>query len=249
MSTRTQSSSRKQRDFHQASIGSDHHDKHDLDLDSTHHSDESPTTTHSNTQFRSRTFSQEHYDGDSSSSVISTPSTSSSNGTSFTSIHGEANMLYVQSLRESVGRIIESKEVEGIIMLMIIINAIMMGLNTFDFISKNERVDSIFQTTDTVLLIIFTVELSLHLFHLGFRFFQSSWVMFDFILIVCSWAFSSGSLKAVRALRILRVVSRVKMMKMVIASIINVIPKMSSVGLLLGLIMFVFSIMLTQLFG
>jgi hypothetical protein len=44
-------------------------------------------------------------------------------------------------------------------------------------------------------------------------------------------------------------VSKVKMLKMVIASIVTVLPKMATVALLLALIMFIFSIMFTEMFG
>jgi hypothetical protein len=156
---------------------------------------------------------------------------------------------FLGKYRDPVGRFVESRTVELIVQLMIIINAIMIGLSTFDFISQNEPVSFVFDRIDLAFLIIFTVELSLHLFHLGARSFRNSWVMFDLVLIVSSWALVEKSLKAIRAVRILRLVSKVKMLKMVIASIVTVLPKMATVALLLALIMFIFSIMFTEMFG
>ena len=132
---------------------------------------------------------------------------------------------------------------------MIIINAIMMGIDTYDFESKN---DQAFDIVDNIFLILFTIELSLHLFHLGPGFvknpFKEPWVLFDFVLITLSWCFSDGSVKAARALRILRVLPRVEALRVVIDSISHVVPKLASVGLLLSLVMFIFAILMTELF-
>ena len=51
------------------------------------------------------------------------------------------------------------------ILVLIIVNAIQMGLATFDFVSNNEKVDSIFELVDQIFLIIFTVEVILNFLH------------------------------------------------------------------------------------
>lgn len=165
------------------------------------------------------------------------------------SLTDPASLSCLATYRHKVGSFVNNKAVEGVILTMIMINAIMMGLNTYDFISQNQAVDDAFEVTDNIFLILFTIESGLHLFHLGINFFKDAWVFFDFILIVLSWSFSSGSVKAVRALRILRILPRVECLKVVINSIIAVMPKLGAVGMLLILVMFIFSILMTQLFG
>ena len=155
----------------------------------------------------------------------------------------------LSSSRKAVGNFVNSDIVEGTILTMIIINGIMIGLSTFDFISENAAVSQVFNTVDMIFLIIFTVELSFNIYHLGLNFFKDGWVLFDFVLILSSWIFNTGSIKAIRALRILRVLPRIEALRHVIMSIFAVMPKMGSVGLLLSLIMFIFSIFMTQLFG
>ncbi len=162
---------------------------------------------------------------------------------------GAPILLFSVFLREKVGRVMESEIVEGIILTIIMINAITMGLSTFDFVSNNEEIKQIFSITDTVFTIIFTVESALRLFYMGCRFFKDGWVVFDFILVAISWIPASGGVKALRTLRILRVLTKVQMLKEVISSIIVVLPKMGAVALLLLLIMFIFSILFTELFG
>mmetsp|Transcript_10479 Transcript_10479/g.15785 ORF Transcript_10479/g.15785 Transcript_10479/m.15785 type:complete len:608 (-) Transcript_10479:751-2574(-) len=159
------------------------------------------------------------------------------------------SFAFLSSTREKVGRIMESKIVETIVLTMIMINAVMMGLGTFDFISKNDQAMQIFNTTDLTFTILFSIESSVRLFYMGYNFFTNGWVVFDFVLVAISWIPASGGVKALRALRILRVLTKVDMLKHVISSIIVVMPKMGAVALLLLLVMFIFSILFTQLFG
>jgi voltage-gated sodium channel len=81
------------------------------------------------------------------------------------------------------------------------------------------------------------------------KIFQNGWITFDLILVVVSWIFNTGTFKALRALRILRVLPRVEAFKHVITSVVTVLPKMGTVALLMMLIVFIFSILMTQLFG
>lgn len=141
------------------------------------------------------------------------------------------------------------EKIEFIILAMIVINSIMMGISTYDVISENDALKTAFETTDKVFLIIFTVELVLNLFHLGMKSINDRWFMFDLIIIVLSWSPLDGPLQAIRAFRTLRLVSRIEMFKDVIEKIGCVVPKMGSVGLLLAFILFIFSILFTELFG
>ena len=56
-------------------------------------------------------------------------------------------------------------------------------------------------------------------------------------------------MKSFRAFRILRVLPRMENLRVVINSIIVVMPKLGAVAMLLGLVMFVFAILMTELFG
>ena len=54
----------------------------------------------------------------------------------------------LSSSREAVGQFVNSDIVEGTILAMIIINGIMIGLSTFDFISENAGVSEVFDIVD-----------------------------------------------------------------------------------------------------
>ena len=154
------------------------------------------------------------------------------------------------SSREAVGEFINSNKVEGIIFAMIMINSIMIGLSTFDFVSKNPEVNNAFDIVDTTFLVIFTFELSLHIYHKGLNFLKDGWVLLDFVLVLASWVFNAAeTIKVIRALRILRVLARVENLKQVITSVVAVLPKLGAVSLLMMLVIFIYAILMTELFG
>ena len=100
------------------------------------------------------------------------------------------------------------------IVTLIAINALMMGIATFDFVRENPDVSSVFETVDLVFLIIFTVELGLQFVYYGWRLLLDGWLLFDLIVIITSWSFSSVQIiRAFRIFRALRLITRVKVMK------------------------------------
>jgi hypothetical protein len=104
--------------------------------------------------------------------------------------------------------------VQFFIIVLISINAIMMGLSTFQFVKEDEQLDYIFELVDLVFLIIFSVELFLQFIYHGWRLILDGWLVFDLIIIVTSWTFSSVQIiRAFRIFRALRLVTRIKIMK------------------------------------
>ncbi|GFH47755.1 bacterial type voltage activated sodium channel [Chaetoceros tenuissimus] len=161
--------------------------------------------------------------------------------------------------------------IDPFILVLIIVNAIQMGLATFDFVSENEKVDSIFEKVDQIFLIIFTVEVCLNFWHhnrfdritmspLGFapkseqeEFLRKEnfpWLVFDALVVIFSWAFASLSIiRAFRILRVLRVINKVEQLKSVVGALIGVLPKMGVVAFLLSLLFMIFGVSCTILFG
>lgn len=154
-----------------------------------------------------------------------------------------------QDLRVFCGRIVNHDRVQLFIVLLIAVNAVMMGIATFDFVSENPSIDSAFETCDKVFLIIFTIELALQLIYHGMKLFLDGWLVFDFVIIVVSWSFSSLQIiRAFRIFRALRLVTRVKVMKNLVLAVFSVMPRMAAIGMLLLLIFYIFAVMMTQLF-
>ncbi|GFH47754.1 hypothetical protein CTEN210_04229 [Chaetoceros tenuissimus] len=162
---------------------------------------------------------------------------------------------------------------DPVILVLIIVNAIQMGLATFDFVSENPKVDSIFEKVDLAFLSVFTVEVCLNCIH-HYRFdrlfIQNKrikfapkseeeeelqkenfpWLVFDALVVLLSWAFASFSIiRAFRILRVLRLIKKVEQLKSVVAALIGVLPKMGVVAFLLSLLFIIFGVAFTILFG
>jgi hypothetical protein len=120
----------------------------------------------------------------------------------------------VNQLRFNCGMLVNNTNVQLGIVLMISINAIMMGIGTYAFVKKDEKLNNIFESIDLGFLIIFTAELFLQFVYHGWRLLLDGWLVFDTIIILTSWSFSSVQvIRAFRIFRALRLVTRIKIMK------------------------------------
>ena len=120
----------------------------------------------------------------------------------------------INQFRFNCGMLVNNGHVQFFIVILICINAIMMGIGTFDFVKDNPKVDNAFETVDLIFLIIFTIELGLQFIYHGWRLILDGWLVFDLIIIVTSWSFSSVQIiRAFRIFRALRLVTRIKIMK------------------------------------
>jgi hypothetical protein len=119
-----------------------------------------------------------------------------------------------QHFRYYCGMIVNAKRVQLFIVMLIAINAIMMGIGTFDFVTENATVDHAFEEVDRVFLIIFTIELAMQAFYHGWKLLLDGWLVFDLVIIVTSWSFAQVQIiRAFRIFRALRLITRVKVMK------------------------------------
>jgi voltage-gated sodium channel len=133
---------------------------------------------------------------------------------------------------------------------LILVNAIMLGLETDQSITA--RYGGLLHWIDRIILVLFSIELLLKFYVYRFRFFRSGWNLFDLAIVAIAWAPTSGALTVLRALRILRVlrlISVVPQLRRVVSAIGHSIPGMVSVVGVLGLIFYVASVLATKLFG
>jgi voltage-gated sodium channel len=154
------------------------------------------------------------------------------------------------SLRERVREIIESGPFERSITALIVANAITLGIETAPSVAA--RYGDALYAFDRLVLAVFVVELLLRWFvHRG-RFFADPWRVFDFVVVGIA-VFPAGSafavLRALRVLRVLRLVSLVPSMRRVIGALLQALPGMASIVGLLGLVLYVFAVMATKLYG
>lgn len=152
--------------------------------------------------------------------------------------------------RQVVSDFIESPRVVYFITALIIINAILLGLETDrGFVAS---AGDVLHVLDRIILIVFTVELIIKLYAYRWDFFRSGWNVFDFLIVGIAWVPAAGPLSVLRALRILRVlrlISVVPQMRRVISAIGHSIPGMLSVIGVLSLVFYVSAVLATSLFG
>ena len=154
-----------------------------------------------------------------------------------------------QIFRYQCGTFVNHPKVQILMVAMIAVNALMMGIGTFDFVENNPQVTRAFDVTDQVFLSIFTIELGLQFVFRGWRLLTDSWLCFDLVVIIVSWAFDSFQIiRAFRVLRALRLITRVKVMQNLVVALFSVVPRMFAIGLLLMLVSYIFAVMLTELF-
>ena len=154
------------------------------------------------------------------------------------------------SWRQRLGELIEQRPVQNTIMALILINAVVLGLETSD--SMMQQWGWLLVPVDTFILGLFVIEIGLRFVAHGWRLLRDPWGLFDTVVILIALVPASGPLAVLRALRVLRVlrlVSIVPGMKIVVQSLLSSLPGLGSIVALLGLIFYVAAVIATQLFG
>ena len=154
------------------------------------------------------------------------------------------------SLRARVRRFIENPRFDQAIIVLIVLNAITLGLETNpEFVAAYGPALHAF---DNFALGIFVVELLLRFSVYGSRFFHDPWRVFDFVIVGISLMPASGAfsvLRALRVLRVLRLVSLVPSMRRVVAALLAAVPGMASIIALLLMVLYIGAVMATKLFA
>ena len=156
-------------------------------------------------------------------------------------------MQHPRTRRERIGQWIESPMVQQIIVVLIIVNAITLGLETSQ--RAMQAAGGLLQLLDRLLLATFVAELLVKLFAFRSAFFRNPWNLFDFTVIAIALIPSGGPLTVLRVLRVLRLVSMVPRFRFVVESLLRAIPGILSIAGLLLILFYVAAVMATGLFG
>ncbi|MCY3980764.1 MAG: ion transporter [Alphaproteobacteria bacterium] len=159
-------------------------------------------------------------------------------------------MSYYSILSSRLQALTESSKTERLITVLIVVNAVTLGLGTSD--SIKEALSPWIGWLDRAIVAVFVVEITARLLAQGPAFFKRGWNMFDFIVIAITLIPATGNLSVLRALRILRVlrlVSVVPQMRKVVEALLHAIPGLGSISGLLLLVFYVGAVMATQMFG
>jgi voltage-gated sodium channel len=145
---------------------------------------------------------------------------------------------------------LSSRRFETVITVLIVINAITLGLETVP--EAMDRFGGALIALDRAILTVFVVEVLARLVAWRLDFFRDPWRVFDLLVVGVALMPATGNLSVLRALRILRVlriVGMVPSLKRVVGGLVAALPGMGSILLLLTLVFYVFSVMATKLYG
>lgn len=151
-------------------------------------------------------------------------------------------------------RIVESPVFVTLVIAVIIANAVVLGLQTYDGI-ESEHGDTLNLLND-VFLAFFVVELALRIGAYGRRpldFFHSGWNVFDFVVI--GFAFvpgvreSSTLLRLARLLRVVRIVRILPDLRILVTGVVRSLPPLGSMLLLTTVLLFIYGMVGWLLFA
>lgn len=154
------------------------------------------------------------------------------------------------TMREKVSAYLDRPFVRNGIIIVILFNAVILGLETSDTVMN--IAGRLIYALDTLCLTIFVIEIVAKLYARRLNFFRSGWNIFDFIIVgiaLVPAAQSLSVLRALRILRVLRVISATPSLRRVVEGFLTALPGMGSVFMLMSLIFYIGSVMATKLFG
>ncbi len=146
--------------------------------------------------------------------------------------------------------IVEDPRTERVIMSLIIVNAVILGLETSKTVMAS--FGPLLELLDHLILAVFVVEIAARILVHRVAFFRDPWSVFDFLVVGIALVPATETftvLRALRILRVLRLITAVPTLKRVVAGLLAALPGMGSIVLLIGLIYYVFGVMATKLFG
>ena len=134
-------------------------------------------------------------------------------------------------MKQTLSNIISNPNFERGIIGLIVLNAIVLGLETSDWWMGNYG--PFLLTLDAIILAIFVFEIPARLI-VDFRgFWRDPWRIFDFLVVAIALVPASGPfaiLRAFRILRVLRLISNVEAMRRVVNGLLNAVPGITVFG-------------------
>jgi voltage-gated sodium channel len=145
-------------------------------------------------------------------------------------------------------RVADSNRFQLFILGVILANAVVLGLETYDSIERDAG--EVLNLLNGIFLGIFVIEIAIRIAAHGRRpqdYFKSGWNVFDFVVI--GGAFLPGlrqnatALRLLRLLRIVRVVSLFPDLRFLIRGMAASLPPIGSMAMLTGLLIYVYGIL------
>jgi voltage-gated sodium channel len=160
------------------------------------------------------------------------------------------SISWFKFMRERLAQFISTRRFEWVIIVLVVMNALILGLETSPQVMA--VAGPLLTFLDGVILAVFVIELSLRFYVHRWSFLSDPWRVFDFVVVAIALVPASAGfsvLRAFRVLRILRLLSVIPSLKKVVTGLVTALPGMGSIVVLMLLVFYVFSVMATGLFG
>ncbi len=136
---------------------------------------------------------------------------------------------------------------EKIIIGLIILNAIVLGLETYPAVMESR--ETFFFAFNKFILIVFVLEAMIKIIAVApvfRRYFGNGWNLFDFTIVVFSLIPFTGEyaliVRTVRLLRVLRLITAVPELRLIISTLVRSLPGLGNVILLLMIVFYIYAI-------
>jgi voltage-gated sodium channel len=163
----------------------------------------------------------------------------------------ERATLDFDTSNSALEREIERPWFRHFIIILIVINAVVLGVLTYHKSLPHDLVVAL-EIFDRAVTWVFAVEILLKLFVYRLQFFRSGWNWFDFVVIGVSMLPGGAGfsvLRAMRVLRVLRLLHIIPMMKRITEALMKALPGMGAIFAVLALVTYVAAVMATNMFG
>lgn len=158
--------------------------------------------------------------------------------------------LAAPAWRPRLATFIESSRVQAVLIGLILLNAAVLGLETFP--AARDGWGGWLGVVDRAILAVFVAEIALRLVAHRLAFFREPWNVFDFLVVGIALVPASGAfsvLRALRVLRVMRLVSLVPSMRRVAGGLIAAVPGLGAVIGIIAVVLYVSAVVATKLFG
>ncbi len=156
----------------------------------------------------------------------------------------------VPGWRLNLARWVESTRVQSWIIAIILINAIILGLETSP--SAMAAWGTLLVTLDKLCLSVFLVEIVLKLAAYRGLFWRSGWNLFDVAVVAIALVPGAGPwavLRSLRVLRVLRLLTVIPSLRKVVAAFLHSIPGLAGVVAVMTIFFYTAGVLATRLFG
>lgn len=151
-------------------------------------------------------------------------------------------------------RIINDTRFNVFIIGVILVNAVLVGLETSEGILA--AYGPVLELVNTLIIVIFIFEITVRLVSYWPRplsFFRDGWNLFDFVIVALSLLPAAGSFATVarlaRLLRVVRLVSVLPELRLIVGTMLRSLSSMAAIVLLLTLVIYVYAVLGYHLFG